>query len=247
MRLADRRMPFRPRAAALWLSLAAATAGLGSAAVATGMAFNISPLRIELGAQREFAPFQVRNSSPTPLAIQARVFAWGQGVDGDRYALSDDLIVSPTVVRLGPGQVQHFKLIRRAAATPREATYRVVVDQLPEGATVTATGMMPRLRMAVPVFVDREGASAANLTWTAEAGAVRVANRGGRAARVLDAAAIQPDGTRVALTSPTLGYVLAGAELRWPAGPAASCLPAGSRIVGMLDGARFDAPVRTGC
>ena len=223
-------------------------AASSSAPEATSAAFNVTPLRIELDSQAQFSTFQIRNDSGTRLALQARGFAWSQLDSEDRFAPTADVAISPSIVEIEPGEIQHFKLLRRQVqAGPAENVYRLIIDQLPDQQAPTGGVTATRLRVSIPVFVNRNIAAPARLAWTSDGNAIGVSNAGGRSVKLSKLAITTPDGVVHDLGVKGPRYVLSGASATWASPASLPCFPAGSFVTGIVDNGPLREPVPQSC
>lgn len=201
--------------------LAALALLLAGSAQASGL--QVAPVAVTLTAAKASDALTLSNVGDAPLHAQVRVYRWRQGEnDGEVIEPTGDLVVSPPMIVLQPGGHQLVRVIRAGAApdagTP-EATYRIVVDELPiaEG---KGGGLNFVLRYSLPVFVLPAGpAVEPDLRWDLVelngAIALQVANSGGRHAQVADVALVGADGTRTVLAPGLLGYALPGSTRTW--------------------------------
>lgn len=207
-------MSFRRRAkklACVFLVLA----GVDPARAAS---IEVSPVLVELAPGRMSAVMTVTNRSGDASAIQLRAFHWTQTGNDDPLVATDDVIVSPPIFQLGGGEQQTVRVLLRKPPQAAEATYRLLLDELP-------TGRQPgqiqfALRLSMPVFAAPADASPPSLAWRildAEAGAeLAVANRGGRHDRI-DRIEVQlPVGRLIKVVPVNNAYVLAGVERHIP-------------------------------
>lgn len=186
----------------------------------------------------------LENRGAQPVTLQVRVLEWGQQGYEDRYAAQRAVIGSPPMARIEPGKKQLVRLIKAVPAPAgQEMAYRILVDEIPVAPEVVEPGEMKagvnfQMRYSVPLFVYGDGlaynkfadqqreASTARpqLSWkiVGEGGRrfVEIANSGTLHARLARASFKWSDGRQVVLSQGLLGYVLAGAAMRWP-------LPAG--------------------
>ncbi len=137
-------------AAVLALSLTGAAAGN----------FTISPPRIFMVPSDRAIPLTLTNNGSSETTIQADLYAWSQNPDGsDNLVLTEDMIVSPPVVKLVPGVRQVIRLARLVPVDPaRQLIYRLIVQEVPEvGAQKDEKGMRIQvpfaLSMSLPVFI----------------------------------------------------------------------------------------------
>jgi fimbrial chaperone protein len=129
----------------------------------TGLAANaadvsLMPVNVRLDRNNDRATVQVQNNGSEPVIMQADAIAWnrvnGQDVDGP----TSDIIVNPPIFTIQPGQTQIVRVgLRRATELQQEATYRMVLREVPSprlsdvGNVSGAVRVLVALR--VPVYV----------------------------------------------------------------------------------------------
>ena len=92
----------------------------------------VAPLRLEMDGEKMQETLRVINPSDRPIGIQVRAFDWTQSDGEDVYAPTTDVLVSPAIVVIQPGDTQFFRVQRRALPPEGERRYRVAIDQLPD-------------------------------------------------------------------------------------------------------------------
>lgn len=109
---------------------------------------------MDLSAQQPAAALTLRNDGTTPLNAQVRVFAWSQTPDEDRLERTDRVVASPPIVQVAPGADQIVRILPPSGApVDTEETYRLLIDEIPDGTDAQLTGVGVQLRYSVPVFV----------------------------------------------------------------------------------------------
>ena len=141
-----------PVVALLLLGLVTA---LPSSAVAG--AFSVSPVRIYMVPKERAVAVTVVNEGDTEVVLQADINAWTQKPDGtDELNPTDDMILSPPIVRLAPNsrQVVRLALLKPADAS-RQLIYRMIMREVPEAVTmIDRTVQLPvALALSMPVFI----------------------------------------------------------------------------------------------
>ena len=194
----------------------------------------IAPLRLELDGAQVHETLRVVNPSGRPIGIQVRAFEWTQANGEDVYAPTADVLVSPAIVVIQPGETQFFRVQRRALPPQGERRYRVAVDQLPDPDLAQNGTAMTRIRFTIPLFLDRATAAPAQLDWSVQGNTLRVANRGQQSARMVSLALRNGVNAPVAIEGASLHYVHGGSWLEWklPAGCPAGPLTLEARIDG---------------
>ncbi|HRP87670.1 MAG TPA: fimbria/pilus periplasmic chaperone, partial [Gammaproteobacteria bacterium] len=70
------------------------------------------PTLVELAPGNQAGRLVLANTGDAPVAAQVRVFAWSQ-VDGeDRLADTNEIAISPAIVRIPPGGEQVVRVVR---------------------------------------------------------------------------------------------------------------------------------------
>jgi fimbrial chaperone protein len=214
-----------------------AGAGLAVALLASGLASAqvlINPVVVELGArQRSIAvTVTLSDKAGAPMRLQTELLRWSQNVQGGAVTEpSDDLLVSPPIADLQPGDKQVFRIaLRGARPAAEELTYRLILEDVAEPAAAVADdtpGMVIKFRMRydLAVLVAPAGpvvnalrwkscaAAAASTSATAEA-CIRLLNTGNRRVKV-QTLNLTGDNWQQALSLKDGVNVLAGAEREW--------------------------------
>jgi len=226
--------------------LALVMLGGGSAQAASSVL--IWPIDPVLEADQQASALWLENRGTETANLQIRVFGWSQSGFEEQYQNQRDVIGSPPVAKIEPGQKQLVRLTRTKDVPPgQELAYRIIIDEIPsaqppaaEGGK-TAAAIRFQMRYSVPLFAygaglwskedstrprDPKGIGVPQLSWRTVAvdgrPYVEVRNQGAVHARLTDVA-IKQGGQSKPLAEGLLGYVLPGAVMRWPApGPLAS-------------------------
>lgn len=111
----------------------------------------------------------LENRAEENVSLQIRVFGWSQSGTVANFQNQDQLIASPPLAVIPPGQRQLIRLMNTGPVPAgKELAYRVLVDELPE--TETANGATPnadpggsaigvklQIRYSIPLFVNGRG------------------------------------------------------------------------------------------
>jgi len=184
---------------------------------ALASALTVAPVTLTMPAGQMASSLTLSNPGHQPLAFQIRAFSWEQRGGSDHLAATDALQFSPPMGLLAAGASQVVRLVLRSPAQVSEASYRLLIDQIPPPASPGTVSMV--LRMSIPVFAEPPSRVFPDLQWHVETNdkqAWLVAeNRGGSHEVVRNLALRAPDGSRVPVEGGAFGYVLAGASRRW--------------------------------
>jgi fimbrial chaperone protein len=186
---------FRASIAALIFATTAAQAGV----------FSVTPVRIFMAPRDRATAVTITNDGDDELVMQADVYRWNQKPSGeDDLTLSEDLILSPPILKLAPHSRQ---VVRLAMVTPPAAdaqlTYRMIVREVPE-ATKNPKDVQLQVALAfsLPVFITPPGLkrelACTGKRSAATAVTITCANRGRTYAQPREVALSTADGKRVA-------------------------------------------------
>lgn len=217
----------------------------------------IWPIDPVLEADQQASALWLENRGTETANLQIRVFGWSQSGFEEQYRNQREVIGSPPVAKIEPGQKQLVRLTRTRDVPPgQELAYRIIIDEIPSAQPPvaedgkTAAAIRFQMRYSVPLFAygaglwskedsarqrDPKGIGLPQLSWRTVAVEgrpyVEVRNQGAVHARLTDVA-IKQGGQSKPLAEGLLGYVLPGAVMRWPApGPGAA------ELAGRVNGA----------
>lgn len=203
----------------------------------------IWPIDPVLEADQQASALWLENRGTETANLQIRVFAWSQNGFDEQYQNQRDVIGSPPVARIEPGQKQLVRLTRTREVPPgQELAYRIIIDEIPSAlppaandSTKTAATIRLQMRYSVPLFAYGAGLwskvdasrprDAAGIGLPQLSGRtvkvdgkpyIEIRNRGSVHARLTEAV-LKSGGKSQSMVDGLLGYVLPGATMRWPA------------------------------
>ncbi|KVV04738.1 MULTISPECIES: fimbrial biogenesis chaperone [Pseudomonas] len=216
---------------------------VGMSAAHAASSVLIWPIDPVLESDQSASALWLENRGDETANLQVRVFAWSQGAFDDQYQNQRDVVGSPPVARIEPGQKQLIRLTRtKAVADGQEQAYRIIIDEIPAPLPATAAGagktdaaIRFQMRYSVPLFsygaglwgkqdatlkrdpagIGQPQLSARKIT-VAGKPFIEVRNRGAVHARLTEASLTQGAQSQP-LVEGLMGYVLPGATMRWPA------------------------------
>ena len=157
-----------------WMGFAGRIGAFGAAALllalggAPGPAeaggFSVAPVRLFFGERDRAVAVRLSNEADQELVLRADLQAWSQDEQGhDRLEPSDDLIVSPPMMRV-PARGE--QTVRVLLAVPRDASrqmsYRLILREEVSAVDAAApeTARLPiALALSLPLFITPRGAS----------------------------------------------------------------------------------------
>lgn len=176
--------------------------------------FSILPTRLQMSADNGVQSVLLTNTSGAAVTLESQVIVWSEG---DTAQQANDVVVSPAVVTLPPGQRMRVRIgLLRSGAGQQERAYRLYFTELLPPAPLQGAGIGVRLRVGIPLFVAPRRPAPAALVWTVardgDAWQLRAQNPGNVHTRATDVVLVHPNGNDgLELTS---SYVLAGATTR---------------------------------
>ena len=187
----------------------------------------VGPTRVDLSAKHPVVLLEVQNVSDTAALAQIDTFTWAQTGAGDLLTPTTDLIATPLVLSLAPGETRFVRVgLRQRNQTDVESSYRLFVREVPP-AFVASTGLQFAVRIGVPVFaLPVDGArlvpvsASSELSWRwvpdiQRCMTVQIVNPAPRHERVLAAEMLSRSG-EVLWRAADPAYVLAGSRRMLP-------------------------------
>lgn len=205
------------------------------AAAQSSGALLIWPVDPVLEARQNATALWLENNGTLPKTLQVRVFAWAQKNGSNVYAAQDDVIGSPPILTIAPGQRQLVRLTRTVPPSDEpERSYRVIVDEIPVPQTAekgAGASVSFRMRYSIPLFsyaqempldlretIKTEQVKRA-LQWhvgqDADGRYLEVKNEAKIHARLVDVS-FEKENSTSPVAKGLLGYVLPGSTVRWP-------------------------------
>jgi|SRR5579859_363365 len=186
--------------------------------LAGAQALKVIPVNIQMPPGQRTATLTVINEGSTETAIQIRAYAWDQADGSDQLTTSNEVMASPPLTSIAPGATQVVRLVLRRTPEGREATYRILLDQIPPAAVPGEVKIV--LRMSIPIFAQPTNRTAPHVKFHLERDAGQVylvgINDGLRHEAIRDIVLLTSDGRKLKTASGATPYILAGATRRWP-------------------------------
>jgi fimbrial chaperone protein len=184
---------------------------------AEAQALSVLPVNVLLAPGQSAATLTVTNQGNRETAIQIRAYAWSQKDGEDQLAASDAVVVSPPLASIAPGATQVVRLILRQSPQGQEATYRILLDQIPPPAEAGIVHIV--FRLSIPIFAQPKTRALAHVQFHIERNADQLflvgINDGLRHEAIRDIVLTTSDGRKLKPAPSALPYLLAGATRRW--------------------------------
>lgn len=205
------------------------------------------PTLVEVSPGNRAGRLVLANTGDAPMTAQVRVFAWSQAGGEDRLADTDQIALSPAIVKIPAGGEQLVRVVLVDPSTAStDQSFRLVVDELPSPATEQDAAIELRLRYLIPLFVRAAGADAPVVQCNLAVGELSCSNSGGRPARLGATRMVDAGGgSAITLTEGLFGYILPGSTRTWALDAASlTQLDAGLRLETQVNGQSAVVPVK---
>lgn len=158
----------------------------------TASSLRISPISLQLTEKQYATTLTIYNQATDETTLQARVFLWQQENGQDILTPTQDLVISPPMMKLIPRRSYNYRIVR-LDKTPivQEKSYRVIIDEIPTANDKRKMdqGVQMLLRTSLPVFLTPHNAMA-QLSWkfsdNSTAPALLIHNHGKRHAKLTE-------------------------------------------------------------
>src|ERR1700761_4020304 len=99
--------------------------------VASAGSLRVGPTRIDLSPQHPVATLEVQNTGDTATLVQTDALSWTQSRGEESQDPTSELIATPLVMNLEPGETQRVRVgLREPNRTTAEHTYRILVSEI---------------------------------------------------------------------------------------------------------------------
>ncbi|MEJ2898254.1 molecular chaperone [Acinetobacter sp. NS-4] len=185
----------------------------------------VAPILIEFSSADKAKELWLTNTGSTNIRAQVRVQQWTQQNSQDNLAATKNLIASPLITEVKPGQRQLVRLIK-PAATPinQEQAFRLIVDELPDNkSNNNKTGLNILLQYSIPVFyktnqkpmINQGITSIDRVQFKYAKGQLTATNLSNSYIRLSQLSYVSGNGKKSPLFPGLVGYVLVGQTMSW--------------------------------
>ena len=127
------------------------------------------PIRLGLDSETPAAILTAINTGTDDVVYQLSVSEWSQGPDGrDQLVPTRDVLANPGIFTVRAGNQQLIRLGLRTGAAPKERSYRVIVQELPQP-NRPGKGLQTLLRVSIPLFIPAQS-PVTDMRWTLRPG-----------------------------------------------------------------------------
>jgi fimbrial chaperone protein len=184
---------------------------------AAGQSLSVVPVHVFFAPGQNTATLTVTNRSDQEAAIQIRPYAWNQPDGDDQLDETRELVISPPIASIPAGASQLVRLVLKQPAADKEATYRILVDQIPPPAETGIVHVV--FRLSIPIFSQPPKKAVPHVLFHVECDAGQVylvaINDGLRHEVIRDIVLSTNSGSKLNADPGASPYILAGATRRW--------------------------------
>ncbi|QZY66563.1 molecular chaperone (plasmid) [Providencia rettgeri] len=196
---------------------------LGSAFSSHSATLQVYPVNIDFSENEKTKAVYVSNAGKSAINAQIRVFLWQQDSGENKLIETREIIVSPPLTDIPPGQQQMIRIILpNQKTTNAELSYRLIIDELPGSDEAQNGGAINfLLRYSLPIFIYTPSTPVDNAkihVWidkSATPALLKVSNENNQHIKLSDVSIIN-QGKKVVVSKGLLGYVLANNQMQWP-------------------------------
>jgi fimbrial chaperone protein len=124
--------------------------------------FSVTPVRIYMTPKDRAVAVTITNEGDEELVMQADLYLWKQKPDGeDELTLTEDLFLSPPIIKMAPKSRQVVRLARlNAIKSTDQLSYRVIVREIPEAKPAKEDLQLQiALAFSMPIFITPPNAT----------------------------------------------------------------------------------------
>ncbi|HEY0626139.1 MAG TPA: fimbria/pilus periplasmic chaperone [Allosphingosinicella sp.] len=131
---------------------------------ALASSIEVNPIKVQIAAIGKTGAVTVTNRGHKPVTLKAKGQSWRQVNGSDVFADVPDLIISPPVATVMPGQSQLMRVGLRSKAQ-NDSFYRILIEEVPQ--IDPEDGVRVSLRFNLPLFVaQKEAKSLSKVSWS---------------------------------------------------------------------------------
>lgn len=179
----------------------------------------VTPVTIDVVAPAGAGLLKLRNEGSSPVDVQLRVFKWTQQDGKNTFAPTSDVVASPPMTHLEPGQRQTVRVVLVTKLPSGQGSYRLFIDEIPKVVRRKQNGVRFLVRQSVPVFFSTPTVTRSRVSWTVSRQRqhlVLVARNDGQDRLKVSSLVLKDRGGKVIAYVPGLaGYVLGESTRVW--------------------------------
>jgi fimbrial chaperone protein len=175
----------------------------------------VFPLRVTFDGGKTSEVVTVRNTDSKPLLLQPTMTKWTQVEGQEVLEPTRDVLLSPPLVEIPPGESQTVRIVLRREADPTvQATYRLVLQEVPRKTETNTQQVVMALKITLPVFVTAKTPSPPVLSVSTSPGSSVLQFKNSGQSHVQVKTVAVSDGSSQIAKSESMFYVLSGQTVK---------------------------------
>lgn len=123
--------------------------------IAQAASVRVAPISLDLRNGANASSVRVWNDDREPLNVQVRIFRWTVRNGKDVLEPTQDVVVSPPMTVLRPGDENTIRVVRvKKQPVEGRESYRLIIDQLPDRTKRRPGTVNVLVRHAIPVYFE---------------------------------------------------------------------------------------------
>lgn len=223
---------------ARWLLTILAWCALGAQA-----SVHISPTTLTLTERQPVEVLTLTNRGDKATTFEVRTYRWQQPDGTDQLEPTRELLASPPVFSLQPGESQTVRVaLNRKFPDTTEFSYRAIFREVPTPRDPgSAIGLQVALEIRLPVFATPAAAAPSDIRWhaTLDKNAdliITAKNHGARHAKFTELNLTDSSGKALTKSWRGIGYVLPGTSSQWRFTPQMRQRPGATLVIDTKSG-----------
>jgi fimbrial chaperone protein len=190
------------------------------ASMADATQLRVEPVLLELNAPAAAGILTLRNDGDVAVTVQTRVYRWSQAAGRESLDPTTNVVASPPIVTLAPKADYTVRIVRTLNQPVHgEESYRILVDQLPDGRRQAQSSVAIVIRQSIPIFFRGSQITKANVSWSLtqerDGIAVTANNAGDERLRIASLHLRDTAGSIVDFGDGLIGYVLGRSSMKF--------------------------------
>lgn len=113
----------------------------------------VAPILLEFNPNEKIQELWLMNTGDETIRAQVRAKSWTQKENQNVLEDTKDLIASPMILSIQPGQKQLVRVVKLNPTLTTEQAFRLIVDELPSDKAIKINGVQLLLQYSIPVFL----------------------------------------------------------------------------------------------
>lgn len=187
----------------------------------------VAPILLEFNPNEKIQELWLMNTGDETIRAQVRAKSWTQKENQNVLEDTKDLIASPMILSIQPGQKQLVRVVKLNPTLTTEQAFRLIVDELPSDKAIKINGVQLLLQYSIPVFFKapstqpvitdlKKPMSLNGVQFSFKDHQLIVKNQSSHYIRLSQLNYIDETGKNIPVLGGLVGYALVGQMMQWP-------------------------------